>query len=259
MIPHTANKKISDEVFDKILALITSGKLAPGDKLLSEREFSETLDTGRSSVREALLKLEAIGYVEQKQGGGTFVKSITSITLNRVFDDLFNNANFISELLVVRRALETSCAAEAAINATEQDLIKLKRCFNRMERKWLKGQIEVEANSEFHYLMAKASQNTLLIHFIDTLYEWYGKVPHGWQEWTQSDSTVIERLLLQHKNIYTAIAERNPAKASQAMQVHLDYSATLIDTKDFTVAAAHKETAREQEDALDRDVYRHIY
>ena len=259
MIQHTANKKVSDEVFDKILHLITSGKLAPGDKLLSEREFSETLDTGRSSVREALLKLEAIGYVEQKQGGGTFVKSITSIAMTRVFDDLFNNENFIGELLVVRKALETACVAEAAVRATEQDLIKIRRCNNRMERKWLKGQIEVEANFELHYLIAKASQNTLLIHFIDTLYEWYNKVPYGWQEWTQSEPAVIERLLLQHKNIIGAIEARDPVKASYLMGEHLDYSATLIDTKDDSITAKQQKTAREREDALDRDVYRHIY
>jgi GntR family transcriptional regulator, transcriptional repressor for pyruvate dehydrogenase complex len=259
MIPHTAHKKVSDEVFDKILQLITSGKLAPGDKLLSEREFSETLDTGRSSVREALLKLEAIGYVEQKQGGGTFVKSITSIALNRTFDDLCNSEHFIDELIVVRKALETACVAEAALRATRQDLIRIRRCFNRMERKWLKGQLEVEANYELHYLIAKASQNTLMIHLINTLYEWYSKIPHGWQEWTQSDSSVIKRLLLQHKNIISAIDDHNPAKAYQFMSEHLDYSATLINTRDKAVVATNKESASELEDALDRDVYRHIY
>ncbi len=259
MILPTAHKKVSDEVFDKILQLITSGKLAPGDKLLSEREFSETMDVGRSSVREALLKLEAIGYVEQKQGGGTFVKSITTTAMNRVFQDLFNNEHFIDELLVVRSALETACVAEAAQHATEQDLIKIRRCFNKMERKWLKGQVEVEANFELHYLIAKASQNTLLIHFIDTLYEWYNQVPPGWQEWTQSEAGVIEQLLLQHKNIIAAIEARDPAKASQLMNVHLDYSAKLIDTKDASAAAVQKESAREQEDALERDVYRHLY
>lgn len=259
MIQHTAHKKVSDEVFDKILQLITSGKLSPGDKLLSEREFSETMDVGRSSVREALLKLEAIGYVEQKQGGGTFVKSITTTALNRAFNDLFNNVHFIDELLVVRRALESACVAEAALRATEQDLVKIRRCYSRMERKWLKGQIEVEANFELHYLIAKSSQNTLLTHFIDTLYEWYNQVPHGWQEWTQSESGVIEQLLLQHKNIIAAIEAHDPAKAAQLMNVHLDYSATLIDTKDTSVAALHKESAREHEDALEREVYRHIY
>lgn len=256
MIPQTTHKKVSDEVFDRILQLITSGKLAPGDKLLSEREFSETMDVGRSSVREALLKLEAIGYVEQKQGGGTFVKSITTIAMNRVFNDLFNNEHFIDELLVVRRALEIACVAEAALHATEQDLIKIRRCFSRMERKWLKGNIEVEANFELHFLIAKASQNTLLIHFIDTLYEWYNQVPHGWQEWTQSESGVIEQLLLQHRNIIAAIEAHDPVNAAQLMTVHLDYSAKLIDTKD---ASLHKESAREQEDALEREVYRHIY
>lgn len=258
MIPQTSHKKVSDEVFDKILQLITSGKLAPGDKLLSEREFSETLDTGRSSVREALLKLEAIGYVEQKQGGGTFVKSITSIALNRAFDDLFSNEHFINELIVVRKALETACVVEAATRATRQDLIKIRRCYNRMERKWLKGQLEVEANLELHYLIAKSSQNTLMIHLINTLYEWYSKVPHGLQEWTQSDASIIQRLLLQHKNIISAIEEHDPVKASQFMSEHLDYSATLINTRDDAVAAS-KESAREQEDALDRDVYRHLY
>jgi len=259
MIPHTSHKKVSDEVFDRILQLITSGKLAPGDKLLSEREFSETMDVGRSSVREALLKLEAIGYVEQKQGGGTFVKSITTTAMNRAFNDLFNNANFIDELLVVRRALEIACVAEAAVHATEQDLIKIRRCYSRMERKWLKGQIEVEANFELHFLIAKASQNTLLIHFIDTLYEWYNQVPHGWQEWTQSESGVIEQLLQQHKDVIAAIEARDPAKAAQLMTVHLDFSARLIDTKNASAAEVHKVTTREQEDALERDVYRHIY
>ncbi|EIJ84216.1 FadR/GntR family transcriptional regulator [Bacillus methanolicus] len=53
--------------------MIESNGLKPGDKILSERELSERLNVGRSSVREALRALELLGLIETRRGEGTFI------------------------------------------------------------------------------------------------------------------------------------------------------------------------------------------
>src|SRR5688500_11655529 len=60
-------------VVEQIVAQIQSGNLKPGDRLPSERQLIETLQVGRSSVREALQGLAMMGLVEIRPGHGSFV------------------------------------------------------------------------------------------------------------------------------------------------------------------------------------------
>ncbi|MBS4222717.1 FadR family transcriptional regulator [Bacillus sp. FJAT-49682] len=55
--------------------MITADGLQPGDKIPSERELSERLKVGRSSVREALRSLELLGLIETRRGEGTFLRN----------------------------------------------------------------------------------------------------------------------------------------------------------------------------------------
>ncbi|WP_425535945.1 FadR/GntR family transcriptional regulator [Bacillus methanolicus] len=57
--------------------MIESNGLKPGDKILSERELSERLNVGRSSVREALRALELLGLIETRRGEGTFIRDFS--------------------------------------------------------------------------------------------------------------------------------------------------------------------------------------
>lgn len=54
--------------------MIDADGLKSGDKIPSERELSERLNVGRSSVREALRALELLGLIETRRGEGTFIK-----------------------------------------------------------------------------------------------------------------------------------------------------------------------------------------
>jgi len=54
--------------------MITMDGLKTGDKIPSERELSERLNFGRSSVREALRALELLGLIETRRGEGTFIR-----------------------------------------------------------------------------------------------------------------------------------------------------------------------------------------
>ncbi|MDQ0214985.1 DNA-binding FadR family transcriptional regulator [Oikeobacillus pervagus] len=62
------------EIVDQIRLMISTDGLVSGDRLPSERELSERLNVGRSSVREALRALELLGLIETRRGEGTFVK-----------------------------------------------------------------------------------------------------------------------------------------------------------------------------------------
>jgi GntR family transcriptional regulator, transcriptional repressor for pyruvate dehydrogenase complex len=69
--PHS---KVYVEIVHQIRTMISQDGLKTGDKIPSERELSERLDVGRSSVREALRALELLGLIETRRGEGTFLR-----------------------------------------------------------------------------------------------------------------------------------------------------------------------------------------
>ena len=69
-------KRISDQVFDQLRELIFRGDYQPGQKIMTERELAEALNVSRNSVREAINKLVTLRFLEQRQGQGTFVRSM---------------------------------------------------------------------------------------------------------------------------------------------------------------------------------------
>lgn len=68
------NSKVYLEIVKQLRMMIESDNLKPGDKIPSERELTERLNVGRSSVREALRALELLGLIETRRGEGTFLR-----------------------------------------------------------------------------------------------------------------------------------------------------------------------------------------
>ncbi|MGQ0571249.1 MAG: GntR family transcriptional regulator [Armatimonadota bacterium] len=61
------------QIAESLLSQIESGELKPGERLSPERTLSETLGVNRMTLRQALSKLETEGYLDRRQGSGTFV------------------------------------------------------------------------------------------------------------------------------------------------------------------------------------------
>jgi DNA-binding FadR family transcriptional regulator len=62
-----------EQVAERIAADIRLGRLAPGDRLPSERDLARALEVSRASVREAIAALQVEGVVETRPGSGSFV------------------------------------------------------------------------------------------------------------------------------------------------------------------------------------------
>lgn len=74
VIDSKKGSKIYVEIVKQIREMISNDGLISGDKIPSERELSERLNVGRSSVREALRALELLGLIETRRGEGTFIR-----------------------------------------------------------------------------------------------------------------------------------------------------------------------------------------
>lgn len=221
-------KKISDQVYDQIRGMIQNGQLSPGEQLMPERELAELLGVGRSSIREALLKLECLGMVDQRHGEGTFVRSSAENDLNPAFETFLKNHESIYDLMEVRFVLEAWAASTAAERANPDQIAQMRSCLEEMAKAKLKGKIGYELNLEFHRLISVATHNTILIHVTNALSGWFQQVTAEVYVKMYEDPQIQDILFLQHQAIVTAIEKRNREEAYDAMVKHLSFAANIF-------------------------------
>jgi len=65
-----------DQIADRVRMAIAAGDLRPGDSLPSVRRLAASLRVNPATVVQAYRTLESEGFVELRQGAGTFVKDV---------------------------------------------------------------------------------------------------------------------------------------------------------------------------------------
>ncbi|MEF3301858.1 FadR/GntR family transcriptional regulator [Paenibacillus sp. GYB003] len=215
--------KGSELVMEQLKAKISSGEYAPGTKLASVVDLAASFQVGRSTIREALSALKAIGLVEIRQGGGTYVSAeLPAETAGSDGSSLFASAQSIRELLEVRKVLETGCASLAARNRTEDDLRSIGEELALMEASLHDESKGEEADVRFHLKLAAATHNSLLIPMMESLSErLHDSMRESRKLWFYGERAEARRLLREHSDIYEAIAERDERRAFEAMRTHL--------------------------------------
>jgi len=207
-----------------ILTRIEEGQLLPGQKLPSVVELSASFGVGRSTIREALSALKAMGWVDVRHGGGTFIKTVLPTDVQADGKDPFVGAESIREILEVRKVLETGTASLAAERRTNEDLETLQRVLVKMEDA-LRNEDTIEserADVEFHRAIATASHNSLLIQLMESLTQRLTDTIGKTRElWFFENRSSAARLLEEHKSIYTAISQQNGPQAASVISSHL--------------------------------------
>src|SRR5580698_2169396 len=161
--------KVYEEVAQQIERLILK-KLHPGDKLPSERELAEMLKVSRSSIRDAIRGLELRGLVEPRQGAGTIVREPSAEQpANPFANALKRRQEMVSELLDFRKMLEPPLAARAATHASADEIAEMEEILQRQEKRQSQGDAAIAEDAEFHYSVALASGNSVVLKVIDTL------------------------------------------------------------------------------------------
>jgi GntR family transcriptional regulator, transcriptional repressor for pyruvate dehydrogenase complex len=210
--------KVYEEVARQIERLILK-KLQPGDKLPSERELAETLGVSRSSIRDAIRSLELMGMVEPRQGAGTIVREISAESvLNPLSNAIKRKEELIVELLDFRRMLEPPLAARAATHASPDEISEMEEILERQQQKVRQGDSAIAEDSEFHYSIALASGNSVVLKVLDTLMDLLRD--------TRERSLQVEgrpqKSLAGHRRILSAIKRHDAEAARDAMRHHIE-------------------------------------
>lgn len=221
-------KRLYEEIAAQITQLMAGGELKPGDRLLSERELAERLEVSRPSVREALQSLEMLGFVEIRRGGGTFVRDTNADGVIRPLAMfLAIEKSSLLDMFEVRRTFETATARLAAERASPEDVGRIGEALEKMKERFGARDSErgQEADVEFHYAIAEATRNALLVRLFRTISDEFGRaVAAARRRLLEADRNTPRKLVEQHRRIYRAIRDHEPDAAARAMLTHLTYA-----------------------------------
>jgi DNA-binding FadR family transcriptional regulator len=217
--------KLSNTVAATLRAQVLAGEYGPGQKLPTEQRLSEGFDVSRTVVREALATLAADGLVEPRQGSGVFVKEHYATALGSLAD-AGNKDSVAFNVLEVRLALEVESAGLAAARRSASQEAEIQEAFFEFDRLLRRAEPTGPADLEFHRAIARATGNPFYVEMLDVL----GKraipcdVTSPWATEIALSIEYQEGLQREHLAILEAISEGDPAKARDAMRIHLTRS-----------------------------------
>ncbi|WP_144543572.1 FadR/GntR family transcriptional regulator [Cytobacillus oceanisediminis] len=121
------NTKVYIEIVKQLRFMIQHDGLKPGDRLPSERELSERLGVGRSSVREALRALELLGLIETRRGEGTFIRDFRGNQLVQLLSTfILQDQKAIRDVKETKFLIELDCLWLIIQKAEKDQLLKFK-------------------------------------------------------------------------------------------------------------------------------------
>ncbi|MEV6941817.1 FCD domain-containing protein [Streptomyces sp. NPDC051172] len=211
-------------VAERILEFVAEARLAPGDRMPTEKDLAQRLDTSRAVVREAVKVLSALGRVRAHKGRGLFVADDDAMLMASRWGGFFRpvDLDHVLMLFEFRRVQETVAARLAATRATPAELRALEVAMRQCRHGYVHGEIDVfnQADDDFHAAVAAASHNTFL-----------GSAVRDARRLQRQSSAIgihdtfgegAAAAVEEHEAIYRAIRDGRPEEAAESTAVHLD-------------------------------------
>lgn len=221
----TTEPKAWDSVLARIEERLVDGRLRPGDHLPPERALSAEFGVARSSVREAIRVLEAMGLIRTQTGSGP---SSGAIIVARPLGGMqalmrlqVAASGFpVADVVSTRLLLESSVAGELAERGSA-DLTDARQLLDAMDDTALTAQEFLALDAQFHLALAEAAGNTVVATTMAGLrssIEGYvlagaARIP----EW----EVMAARLRAEHRGVIDAIDAGDPTAARTRIHDHI--------------------------------------
>ncbi|MBI5118262.1 FadR family transcriptional regulator [Candidatus Poribacteria bacterium] len=210
---------IPGEIIDQIVSMLLTGKVKPGDKLPPERELCESLNVGRSSVREALKALETLGIIRRDIQGTTICApednrypGLSLAAGNASLEQLFESARIVG----------MEAAGLAAERASREDIERISKSMGESEDMQKAAAIHLS----FHRAMVHAAKNPLLsqmYNMLTALVAQSRQLSAAVQSMGEDErKTFIRDIFSGHRRILRAVESHDPAAAKKAMREHFE-------------------------------------
>ncbi|MBL4929418.1 FadR/GntR family transcriptional regulator [Fuscibacter oryzae] len=218
-------ESLSTIVFERLIASIHSGELAPGMQLPTEAELGAEFEVSRTVIREAIARLRSEGQVVPRQGKGVFVSDAPRRSFSIPTETLRTLPQTLS-FLELRLALETEAAARCAMRRTEAEARQIRIEMESADSAYPNPEdVQVHYDFDFHLAIAKAAHNDYIYEFL--LYLKPILVPRFQLSYvvaSEMKDKYFDRIHAEHEAIVRAIEVSDPEAARNAMRLHLENS-----------------------------------
>ena len=162
--PVIKNSSLSELVLQKIQQSILHKEFKPGELLPSEKELSERYGVGKSSVRESLKMLHALGVVNPVQGKGTYLrKALQHQVLAPLLYELMLMDSTAEDLYELRMMFDVAYMRIAVAKATDEDKALAKARFIEYRELYEANLPADIADKAYHKVMLDATRNKFII------------------------------------------------------------------------------------------------
>lgn len=224
---------VAFQILERIKTALIRGELQPGDYLPSETELTKSLGIGKSSVREAIKMLQAIGIVEVRRGQGTFIRSEPGDPLvDPMAFGMILARGMTRDVLEFRRMFEPAYTLQAMSNATPEDHARIQQTIDDMEAAITLREQTSHHDVAFHRAMLHATHNPMTIRVGETLLQLIEAALET------SMQTLPETALKDHKNIYAAFEAGDTQGIHSAIEVSAkswETELTYLDCKGISI------------------------
>jgi GntR family transcriptional regulator, uxu operon transcriptional repressor len=220
---HSSPQRPYQEVGELLRRMITQKEYAVGERLPPEREIAAMLNVTRTLVREALIMLELEGRIEVRRGAGIYVINDNPSQPAPVQPACNDAGPF--EMLQARQLLESNIAEFAALQATREDIVKMRQALELEEKELASGAVNSSENGDrnFHLAIAEATHNSMLVELFKQSWQWR----EDNVMWSQLhrhlvNSSYRQQWLDDHKKILATLIKKDARAAKMAMWQHLE-------------------------------------
>ena len=201
----TVRGPMRDQIYPLVRRMILTGSIKPGD-VIDEKAIAAQLNVSRTPVREAVKKLSDENLVEVVAQSGTRAARI--------------DRDEIAEAFLIRRALESESAAQAATRMNQSHVDRLDDILmlhaRALERK--KYVEAIERDDDFHRYIAEISNLPRLWRAIEISKAQLDRCRHMMLPREGEAETTLKM----HSLIIKALKSGDPEKAAKAMRDHLE-------------------------------------
>jgi GntR family transcriptional repressor for pyruvate dehydrogenase complex len=215
------HSRLHEEIVTITQKQIMNGTIIPGTKLPPEREMAETFNVNRTTLREALRKLENLELLEIRHGDGVYAKNFLesgNLDLIKAAISMDEDNVTLFNVLEARRFVVPGMAYLAAQRRTTADLDELEQVIFHQDLTMLERDIKV------HQMIARATHNmlcTIFLNFFNQLFREYGYLYFD-------DERNIEYSRTFHREIFEAISNQQAEVARRIMQDVLLYAEQAV-------------------------------
>lgn len=216
------DSRAADSVIAQLEAQIASGALPNGQPLPAERALMENFGASRTVIREAISTLSNRGLIESKPRFRPIVRKPDYETVlhatGNIVQHLLTERGGVKNLYDSRVFIERALVRDAALSATKEDIATLKSALTANQASISDSLAFYETDTAFHGVLYNVPKNPIFPAIHAGYTAWLA--PH-WAKMTRSPER-NEMNYNAHKAILTAILERDPTAAEDALNCHLE-------------------------------------